>query len=246
MPSDQATEWAISNLANTMRLCVEANLRFRDLFLVDREEAVNNLDRAFEAKLEAFHTLYDVSKSLVSYFDHGDTALLIAVRNAIHHRNHPLFRSLYSRLFLIEDLSRWRGASFLLAAHPTTHGSPIQMSHHILLNDIEMRLDPKMNSPHLDKSLGSPRAQKRFATIAGQLAFERIHRKALCGRFPLSQVYLDLMPIFVSAMCRVFKAMKAAGIEFKGYDASVYLEPFTSEIEVDIFNPTFMVSRIPA
>lgn len=64
-------------------------MRFGSLFDIDREEAVNNLDRGFEAKLNAFHSLYDVSKSLFPYADFGDTALLIAVRNALHHHDAP-------------------------------------------------------------------------------------------------------------------------------------------------------------
>ena len=52
-----AVEHAISNLANYMRLYVEAQMRFTSLFDVDREEAIHNMERAFEAKLEAFHTL---------------------------------------------------------------------------------------------------------------------------------------------------------------------------------------------
>ncbi|RAI17992.1 hypothetical protein SAMN06265338_12023 [Rhodoblastus acidophilus] len=58
----------ISNLANYMRLYGEANIRFGSLFDIDREEAIHNLERAFEAKLEAFHTLYDVSKEHFPYF----------------------------------------------------------------------------------------------------------------------------------------------------------------------------------
>ncbi|SDE16249.1 hypothetical protein SAMN05660405_02541 [Psychrobacter pacificensis] len=37
-------------------------MRFHKLKLVDGEEAINNLDCAFEAKLEAFHSLYDVNR----------------------------------------------------------------------------------------------------------------------------------------------------------------------------------------
>ena len=39
-------------------------MRFPSLMEVDREEAITNLDLAFEAKLEMFHTLYDVSKGM--------------------------------------------------------------------------------------------------------------------------------------------------------------------------------------
>src|SRR5690606_18362551 len=126
-------ERAISTLANTMRIYGEEHMRFAALFKIDREEAIDNMDRAFEAMLEAFHTLYDVSKGAFSYFDHGDTTLLIAVRNAIHHCDHPLFRSLEARLFLDEKPGRWGGASFLLASYPTLHGAPIRMNHYVRL-----------------------------------------------------------------------------------------------------------------
>lgn len=114
MSEKSIVEGAVSSLANTMRICVEAHWRFSEIFKVDREEAIDNVDRAFEMKLEAFHTLYDVSKDMFPYFDHADAALLIAVRNAIHHRNHPLFRTLNHRLHIEDGVDRWLGASFLL------------------------------------------------------------------------------------------------------------------------------------
>jgi hypothetical protein len=82
--------------------------------------------------------------------------------------------------------------------------------------------------------------------IERQLGIGVIRQHALAERYPGDQVYLDLMPIFTSAVCRVFKAMKAAGIAFKGYDANAYVEPFTSEIEVDLAHPVFSVSRVGA
>jgi hypothetical protein len=47
------------------------------------------------------------------------------------------------------------------------------------------------------------------------------------------------MPLFTSAVCRVFKALKAAGVSFKGDDAQTYEKPFTSEIDVGLRRPTF-------
>ncbi|MFL9764903.1 hypothetical protein [Vibrio cyclitrophicus] len=55
-------EQALSKLANAMRIYGEAHMNFNRLKLVDAEEAIDNLDRALEAKLEAFHSLYDVTK----------------------------------------------------------------------------------------------------------------------------------------------------------------------------------------
>lgn len=64
MDSSKIIENAVSKLANSVRIYVEAQMRFGDLFKIDAEEAIDNVDRAFEMKLEAFHTLYDVSKNL--------------------------------------------------------------------------------------------------------------------------------------------------------------------------------------
>jgi hypothetical protein len=145
-----AIEDAISSLANAMRMYGETQMRFPKLFKVDPEEAIDNVDRAFEAKLERFHTLYDASKNIFPYFDCGDASLLIAIRNAIHHRDHPLFQSLNRRLHLQDGVQRWLGASFLLSKHATTHGGQILMSHFVRLDDIDARLDPDFGSPHVD------------------------------------------------------------------------------------------------
>jgi len=227
-----------------MRMYVEMHIRFSELFKLYPEEAIDNLDRTFEMKLEAFHTLYDVSKGLFPYFDHGDTALLIAVRNAIHHRDHPLFRSLNRRLHLEGGIERWLGASFLLASHPTLHGSPIRMSHYVRLDDLHARLDPSHGSPYLDTLLKGDRAARRLEVIAADLALPIIREHGARNGYPQDQVYLDLMPIFVSAVCKVFKTMKASGIGFRGFDAGTYFTPFTSELQVDLGSPVFKQLRL--
>lgn len=245
MDSSIIVENAISALANSMRIYGEAHMRFGDLFKIDPEEAIDNIDRSFEMMLESFHTLYDVSKHLFPYFEHGDTALVIAVRNAIHHRDHQLFRSLQRRLHLDNGgVERWLGASFLLASHPTRHGALIWISHYVRLDDLDARLDPSRASPYLDTFVSATRAADRFALIDSQLGLSAIREFRSRQRYPDDQAYLDLGPIFVSAICRVFKAMNAAGIHFKNFDASTYVVPFTTEILVDLSSQDFKQLRL--
>lgn len=245
LDSNQIVENAINRLANTMRIYGEAHMRFGDLFKIDPEEAIDNIDRSFEMMLESFHTLYDVSKHFFPYFDHGDTALVIAVRNAIHHRDHPLFRSLQRRLHLDRGgVERWLGASFLLASHPMLHGAPIRMSHHVRLDDLDARLDPSRASPYLDNFVSGARATTRFSLIDSQLGLPAIRKFRSQHRYPDDQTYLDLVPICVSAICRVFKAMNAAGINFRDFDASTYVGPFTTEIAVDLSSQDFKQLRL--
>lgn len=244
LSSNQFMERAIDSLANTMRMHLETQMRFGEIFKVDREEAIDNLDRSFEMKLEAFHTLYDVSKDLFPYYDHGDTTVLIAVRNAIHHRDHPLFHSLNRRLYIDRGLDRWRGASFLLASHPTLNGSPIRLYYYIRLDDLDARLDPSCASPYLDSIVRGDKALRRMKVIDMQLKLPAIRERGLRDRYPKDQIYLDLMPIFASAVGKVFKALKAAGIAFKGSDAKTYEVPFASQIEVDLGSPSLKRLRV--
>lgn len=235
LDSSQIIENAISRLANTMRIYGEAHMRFGNLLKIDPEEAIDNIDRSFEMMLESFHTLHDVSKHLFPYFDHGDTALVIAVRNAIHHRDHPLFHSLQRRLHLDRGgVEHWLGASFFLASHPTLHGAPILMSHHVRLDDLDARLDPSCASPYLDSFVRGAKAATRFSLIDSQLGLPAIRKFRSRHRYPDDQTYLDLVPICVSAICKVFKAMNAGGISFKDFDANTYLGPFTTEIAIDL------------
>lgn len=238
-----AVEAAVDVLANNMRIYVEAQMRFSRLFKVDREEAINNVDRAFEAKLEALHTLHDITKQDLPWFDFGDTLLLIAMRNAIHHRNHPLFRSLNSELWLDREPSKWVGAAFLLARHRVEGDPPVMMEHHFKLEDFRCRLDPDAASPHVDTFVKDAHAKRRYQLVAYDLSFSEIYDAGRRDRFPSNQVYIDIIPIFISAVCRVFKALRALDIEFKGFDAAVYLEPFTSEIAVDLKKLVYRTPR---
>jgi hypothetical protein len=241
--SKAAVEAAIGKLATTMRHCIEAHGNFEYVFSVDQEEAINNLEHAFENKLEAFHTLYDVSKSLFAYQGYGDTAFIIALRNAIHHRDHALFRSFRARIFLDDTPQRWNGAAFLLARHTTTHGGSIGMSHFLRLDDIDARLNPDLGSPALD-AFAPKKAKARFQLIDGELNLAELRMRGVGERYPADQVYLDAMPIFVSAVCRVFKALKSAGMAFKGFDAEAYEGPFTDEIDVDLQRLEFRMNRV--
>jgi len=120
------------------------------------------------------------------------------------------------------------------------------MNHLVRLDDIDARLDPTRAAPELDTHLKGDRAIRRFAVIDQDLALSVIRQRGALKRYPGDQVYLDLMPVFTSAVSRVFKALRAAGVTFRGDDAQTYLEPFTTEIEVDLQVLMFREVRIGA
>jgi hypothetical protein len=234
---------AIDKLANSMRLYGETSMGFQRLKDIDSEEAINNLDRAFESKLEAFHSLYDVTKNDFLYFDNADTALLILLRNAVHHRDHLLFRSWNSEMLLNDGLSKYDGAEFLLAGHDVVD-APHTMRHYYKLDDFFERIDPEINSPYLESKMNLTKKDKTIKQFKKDLNFDGLYSYAKNNCYPSNQIYLNIIPIYISAVSKVFKALKSKGIEFKGYDAKVYEEPFTNELQVDLFKFNYMPMRI--
>lgn len=234
---------AIKKLANSMRIYVETHIDFQRLIAIDKEEAIDNLDRAFEAKLEAFHSLYDVSKDYLDYFANGDTASVILMRNAIHHRDHLLFKSWNQEMALDEKYRNHLGAEFLLADYYVSD-SPIKMSYFYKLEDFYLRTDEALASPYLVKKMSGENRKKLIFQINSDLHFIDIKQKAKSERYPSGQVYINVIPVFISATCRVFKALKENGVRFVGFDAKTYEQLFTNELNVDFSKITYRTLRI--
>ena len=234
---------ALSRLANSMRLFGEANAKFDRLKKVDLEEAINNLDRTFEAKLEAFHSLYDVDKTGFDYFAHADTAALIMLRNALHHRDHPLFSSWNEEMALNGGIGRSQGAEFIFAAHDVV-GAGHTMRQCYRLDDFYLRLDETLGSPHLEGRMGPRNREKLLEQVNSELQFKEISTHATSNSYPSHQVYLNVMPIFVSALCRIFGSLNDRGVNFDGFDAGAYKSMFVDELSVDFNSISYEKLRI--
>lgn len=233
---------ALSRLANSMRLFGEANFKFERLKRIDLEEAVHNLDRTFEAKLEAFHSLYDVDKTEFDYFAHADTAALIMLRNAIHHRDHPLFSSWNEEMALNGGIARSQGAEFIFAAHEVV-GAGHTMRQCYRLDDFYLRLDETLASPYLGRMKKGSR-ETLLEQIHSELRFREISGHAAAHHYPSHQVYVNVIPVFISALCRVFGSLNERGIKFDGFDAETYKPVFVDELSVDLSKVSYNTMRI--
>lgn len=222
-------EHAVGRLSNTLRIFGEENIRFRSLVEVDQEEAINNYDRGFELILESFHTLYDVSKNYFNFFEFADTALLILLRNAIHHRNHNLFKSWNAEMALNGGYQKFYGASFLLCSYKPIDDDAHVMQYYYKLEDILERLDSMRNSPYLDTYLNQKNRIKQLKLLNEQLSFSKIIEYSQKERYPLGQVYINILPILNGALKRVFERLLLIGIKSTGFDYAIYLKHFTTE-----------------
>lgn len=212
-------QFAWKGLSNAMRLYVEARIRFKDLCEIDQEEAIDNLDRAMEFKLEKFHALYDATKAMTpfNYFGHGDTSLLIVLRNAQHHRDHTLFVSLNSYIGLNDGMKRLAGATFLLGS-TTPEEENLTNSFYYRLDDFYTRLThPRVTNSDATRLLWD-----------NELRFKDIAATALLERYPKEQVYVDVMPAFITGVSRVTRWLDSIGFQPTGSDGDIYFDHFRS------------------
>ena len=62
--------------------------------------------------------------------------------------------------------------------------------------------------------------------------------------YPKSQVYINLMPIFISAMHRVCRWLEASKMKPKGFDGNVYSRHFLGPMGVDLGRVTYRTLRV--
>jgi len=155
------------------------------------------------------------------YFGHGDTSLIIVLRNAIHHRDHDLFVSWNALLGLNDGVAKLAGAAFLLAS--TTPDSDVLTSRfYFRLQDFDDRLSsPKVKNPAQLKAMWDT-----------ELKFADISSKGEAERYPTKQVYVDVMPAFIKAIGRTSRWLETAGFQPGGSDGATYFEHFR-EVEME-------------
>lgn len=146
-------------------------------------------------------------------------------------------------MLLNDGLEKNLGAEFLLASHNVVNAAHT-MKYYYKINDLFARVDASLNSPYLENKMGLSNRNKMLAQFRNELNFDSVLNYAKDNRYPSNQVYINIIPIFISAVCKVFKSLQSSGIIFKGYDSKVYEEPFTNELEVDMSTFNYMPIRI--
>lgn len=107
------------------------------------------------------------------------------------------------------------------------------MYYYYKLEDVLFRLDKSLGSPYIENRMKPDQKVALLGKINEQLKFGKIVDHAKSHKYPINQVYINLIPIFTSAVVKIFTELKSKGFEFQGYDAKVYEEPFTNELNVD-------------
>lgn len=91
---------SFEDLTQTFRVLIESNFKLNQLLDVDRPEAVGTVETAINAKLNAFHNLYDLmAQDLgkpVDWYSVPELCIILAIRNARHHNKANRIRSIWN------------------------------------------------------------------------------------------------------------------------------------------------------
>ena len=205
------------------------------MFDVDVEEAVGNVDRAFELNLEKFHTFYDLTKRLPNfdYFGSAETSLVLVLRNAIHHRDHELFVSWNSAILLEGGLSAKAGAAYLVGSQvPFANRASARFAYR--LQDFYRRLE--MPNARIQE------AGRLREMWDNELRFKELRERGAREKYPADQVFVDVMPILISAMAMTARWVATTDFTDRGFDGKTYLKHFGT-IPEDYLGPLDILER---
>lgn len=94
---------AFEDLSHALRVLLEADASAnrQGLLLIDRAEAVGNIETALSAVMNSFHSLYDAMKKeghggVCDWYKAPELATVLTLRNARHHNHARKIRTLYS------------------------------------------------------------------------------------------------------------------------------------------------------
>lgn len=205
MPLRKFPAMLISNsfddLSQSLRVLLEANYRAHGggLLNVDRAEAVGNIEMALAGVLNAFHSLYDAmqkerSDIKLNWYEHGELAFILVLRNARHHNHANKVRTLYS-YHAQEAPTPSQIVQYVLIDFPPDDPTATNFDVYVSWADI-------LDLFALPDKTTRLKASTKFV-IEGYLNSGKFAEYAEVYQLSERQVFLNLVPLFVNAGIKV-------------------------------------------
>ena len=204
------------DFAQSLRVFIEQKYRYRELFLIDADEAVGNVELACKGMLDTFASLYDAARAedQINFDFYGKPlcCAVLAYRNAKHHNKANGIRSAHKHARQNER------ADYLCVDFPAGDGEDggSFIDHYASWSDFSTLLD-------------MPSQQSRLRTGSRELIRNRIHAEKFEGfagqnSAPLSTVFINMIPIIIGAGSEFIGALKP------------HITASTTESEAFVFN----------
>ena len=187
---------SFEDLTQTFRVLLESNQRLKQLIDIDRAEAVGTVETAINAKLNAFHNLYDLmAQELgkpVDWYSVPELCIILAIRNARHHNKANRIRSLWNY-------------------HNQVCEKPTNKKKYLYVNSVVPEeeegggyFDIPLSWSDLDDLLTLPRNESRLRAnardlIRNYLNADKFEEEAKSLGFRKSQIFFNFVPLSLNA-----------------------------------------------
>lgn len=194
MSKVKMTAQAFEDLAQALRVLLEARFRANDLFTVDFPEAVGNIEAGLTGVLNAFHSVYDAMQkdgisSRVDWYGTPELCTILALRNARHHNVCAKVRTLF-RYHMDTRPGDPRKTYILADFKPGEEdGSTF---------DVPQSLGDLMDLLSLPPAVSRLRATTP-STISAYLAIPAMKEHAKSAGLSASDVFFNVVPLLVNA-----------------------------------------------
>lgn len=204
------------DFAQALRVFIEQKYRYQELFLIDADEAVGNIELACKGILDTFASLYDAARNEdqvnFDFYANPLCCAVLAYRNAKHHNKANGIRSAHKHAQQNEK------QNYLLVDFPAGKGEEggSFIDHFASWSDFSSLLD-------------MPPGESRLRAGSRELIRDRIHAVEFEGfadrnDVPASAIFINMIPIIIGA-----------GSEFIGA-LSPHIDPRTTESKHFIFH----------
>ncbi|WP_310622402.1 hypothetical protein [Flexibacterium corallicola] len=199
------------DFAQSLRVFIEQKYKYQDLFLVDANEAIGNVELACKGILDTFASLYDATRSIPRIkFDFYSSPLcscVLAYRNAKHHNKAHGIRSVHRHAQQNER------RDYLLVNYPAGKGEEGGgfIEHYVSWGDFRELFEMPRQENRLRADAGD--------LIRGKLSAEEFELFAERGRVSINRIFINMIPVIIGA-----------GSEFVPHLQS-YIQPQSTEAE---------------
>ena len=233
MTNTRLIEHAFEEFAQSLRVLIEADFsaNHNGLLMVDRSEAVGNIENAFTSALNAFHSLYDATEkqlraSTIDWYGTGAIAIILAIRNARHHNKANRIRTLYT--YHTQEAERIQHMEqYVLVDFPIDDEGADTFDLFISWYDLNLFLDlPEKES----------RIKERTCTaIRNYINTPQFTNYANHYELPESRVFINVIPLIVNAAGTVVPSIKT---HCKGdsTESKFFSEHFATVVHADTKN----------
>lgn len=206
MANNRLIEYAFEELCHSLRVLLEADFRANrgGLLLVDRAEAVGNIETALTSVLNAFHSLYDaIKKQLgsnpINWYETGPLAVVLAIRNARHHNKANRIRSMYT--YHTQEAERIQHMEqYVLVDYPIPDEGADTFDVFISWEDLSLLLSLPQAESRIPKSTCD--------IIKEYLNTGQYSEYAKCYDLPESRVFINVVPLLVNAAATIVPCIK--------------------------------------